>query len=109
MLGGFSSRTDTDDFFPDTFKNLNHFVNKVPFLTGMNSTESGCMFMVFADHMSPGINDGWTEEQIIDNYKKGIEAMTPFLGELTGYFVTPKFLHFSHQNFYFFTRKILLF
>ena len=70
ILGGFTSRTDTDDFLSDKFRNLTKFANKVPFMTGMNSTESGCMFLLFSEFATPGLKDGWTEEKMIEHYKK---------------------------------------
>jgi len=40
-------------------------------MSGMCSTECGCLMMVMGDEMTPGLNDGWTKDQMIENYKQG--------------------------------------
>ena len=65
------AQTSTDDFFQAKFAQQDSFPNKVPFMSGMNSTEFCCLVMIMGEEMTPGLNDGWTKDQMIENYKQG--------------------------------------
>ena len=63
MFGhGITGWANLDDFFPvENFRDIKEFPNKVPFLTGLNSTEGCCLFPINLNRtMMPGIYDGWT-------------------------------------------------
>lgn len=75
IASGFTAHTTTDDFFQQPMKDQNSFPNKVPFMSGMNSTECGCLMAVMGEEMTPGLDNGWTKEQMTNNYKQMALAM----------------------------------
>lgn len=44
-------------------------------MTGVNTTEMGCLMPMFFEEMTPGLEAGWTEIQLLENYQQTAKAM----------------------------------
>lgn len=73
-LGTFQIRSSSDDFFPSSFRDLHSFQNNVPYMTGYNSTEAGCLYPILSKAIWPGCTKGWTYDQLLHYFGGGSEA-----------------------------------
>ena len=44
-------------------------------MSGMCSTECGCLMIVMGEDMTPGLEAGWSKEQMTQNYQQMATAM----------------------------------
>ena len=55
---GFGANTSMDDFFDKSLRETHKCYSKVPYMTGMNSSEIGSILFTFLSMMVPGLADG---------------------------------------------------
>ena len=61
MGQSFGANTSMDDFFDKSLRETHKCHSKVPYMTGMNSSEIGHILFKFLSMMMPGLADGYTQ------------------------------------------------